>query len=141
MLKRIYTKWLGRLFPIYSEHEVEEELRFHLEMQAQELVCLGFTPDRAKAEAMRRFGDLAATRRQCLRVRRRNRATFRAARVLLILLLVFGFLTRVLVADRYVQHMGEILLAIGILGFLLIAVRIARPADLPNGGSTFSSTV
>ena len=39
------------------EEEVDAEVAFHLEMRAAELVARGLTPDAARAEARRRFGD------------------------------------------------------------------------------------
>jgi len=45
--------------------DVNEELHFHLEMRAKELEAEGMDPAAARAEALRRFGDLDAARRQC----------------------------------------------------------------------------
>ncbi len=45
--------------------DVDEELRFHLEMVARELVEAGWPEEGARLEAARRFGDLEATRRIC----------------------------------------------------------------------------
>ena len=42
--------------------EVDAELRFHLEMRARELERQGLTPEAARAEARRRFGDLSGSR-------------------------------------------------------------------------------
>ena len=39
------------------DEEVDAEVAFHLEMRAAELVARGLTPDAARAEALRRFGD------------------------------------------------------------------------------------
>lgn len=141
MIKRVYQRWVAMVGPAVTDREVAEELRFHLEMQTQELVRQGMLPFTARAEAMRRFGDLVAVHRQCVQTRRRNRVVFRALRSLLGVLLLSGTATRVLGADIYVQHVGELLIAIGALGLVLLAIRIARPAELPNAGSTFSSTV
>src|SRR5919202_452644 len=44
------------------EREVDDELRFHFEMRIQELVAQGMTPERARAEAERSFGDVARWR-------------------------------------------------------------------------------
>jgi predicted permease len=60
--------------------EVDEEIRFHLEMRIAELVRAGMTPAQAREEALRRFGDLerarldmnAADQRRERRVRRRE---------------------------------------------------------------------
>lgn len=39
------------------EQEVDDEVAFHLDMRIAELVANGHTPDDARAEALRRFGD------------------------------------------------------------------------------------
>ena len=48
--------------------DVESELRFHLEMRAQELIARGMTPERARAEAERQFGDVEFTRQYMRRM-------------------------------------------------------------------------
>ncbi len=40
------------------EREVEEEIAFHLEMRVRELVAEGMGEEEARAEAMRRLGDV-----------------------------------------------------------------------------------
>ena len=47
------------------EHDVDTELRFHLDRRAEELVEQGMDPEQAHTEAVRQFGDLAYTRRYC----------------------------------------------------------------------------
>ncbi|MGZ8412679.1 MAG: ADOP family duplicated permease, partial [Gemmatirosa sp.] len=44
---------------------VDEELAFHVDMLAAELVAAGRPPDQARDEALRRFGDLEALRARC----------------------------------------------------------------------------
>ena len=44
------------------QREVEEEVAFHLEMRIRDLVARGMTPDAARAEAERRFGDVRGYR-------------------------------------------------------------------------------
>ena len=45
--------------------DVDEELRFHLDMVAAELAEQGWPQEEARVEARRRFGDLAGTRKYC----------------------------------------------------------------------------
>jgi predicted permease len=45
--------------------EIDEELRVHLDMRIDELRAQGLTADAAREEAIRRFGDLEATRKYC----------------------------------------------------------------------------
>ncbi|HXV85600.1 MAG TPA: ABC transporter permease [Gemmatimonadales bacterium] len=60
--------------------DVEEEIRFHLEMRVADLVRQGLSPAAAREEALRRFGDVeraraemnAADRRRVERTRRRE---------------------------------------------------------------------
>ncbi len=44
--------------------DVEEEIRFHLDMRARELEAQGVDPEAARAEALRAFGDLDRARRR-----------------------------------------------------------------------------
>src|SRR5215212_8802355 len=48
--------------PRAAAAEVDEELRFHLDMRAEQLAAGGLAPEAARAEALRRFGDLEAAR-------------------------------------------------------------------------------
>ena len=48
--------------------DVESELRFHLEMRAQELVARGMSTERARAEAERQFGDVELTKQYMRRM-------------------------------------------------------------------------
>ena len=57
-LKRVFRLGLRRS----AAAEVDEELRFHLDMRAEQLVGEGFTAEGARAEALRRFGDIEAAR-------------------------------------------------------------------------------
>ena len=45
--------------------DVNDELRFHLDMQIEELVARGMTRRAARREALRQFGDLDDTKRYC----------------------------------------------------------------------------
>jgi putative ABC transport system permease protein len=57
--------WYLRRRPDAVESDVDEELRTHLDMRTDELIAGGMTPDHARREAMRQFGDLGATREYC----------------------------------------------------------------------------
>src|SRR5688572_9371269 len=45
--------------------DVAEEFRFHIEAEVEELVARGMTADAARADALRRFGDMEYFRRYC----------------------------------------------------------------------------
>lgn len=55
--------------------EVDDELRFHVEMLISELVAAGASPAAARAEAERRFGPVSPIRAACLTIdERRHRS-------------------------------------------------------------------
>ena len=59
-------------------HEVDDELAFHLDMRTQQLVRQGWSPDAARAEALRQFGDARHVRDDCVTLdQERERATRR----------------------------------------------------------------
>ena len=59
--------------------EVDDELSFHLEMRAQRLIAAGWTPDAARREALRQFGDVDSVKQDCVTMdEQRERAMHRA---------------------------------------------------------------
>jgi len=58
-------------------HETDEEFRFHIEAHARQLERDGLSPDDARVEARRRFGDLERARRESIRLDRRERRHWR----------------------------------------------------------------
>ncbi len=50
-----------------AEGDLDEEIRVHLELRAEELVREGWSPEAAKEEALRRFGPMDAARRKLAR--------------------------------------------------------------------------
>jgi predicted permease len=71
-------RWGGnlRFWERDLDAEVEEEFRFHLEAEVEELTARGATAEAAREAALRRFGDLARFRAECRRsdARRAGRA-------------------------------------------------------------------
>ena len=59
--------------------DVDDELRFHLEMRVQDLVARGVAAGEARAEAMRTFGDVGTVRDECVIIdERRTRRVHRS---------------------------------------------------------------
>jgi predicted permease len=52
--------------------DVDDELRFHLEMRERELIAAGMTPTAARAQAEREFGDVTGVRAACLTIDQRR---------------------------------------------------------------------
>lgn len=64
-----------RMFGPDSKRDVEDEIAFHIEMRMRERIAAGEDPATARAHAMRRFGDVAAAREECVTItERRGRA-------------------------------------------------------------------
>ena len=60
-----------------AEADVDDELRFHIEMRVRDYMAHGMTENEARAATVRRLGDLATTRAECLTIttRRERRMT------------------------------------------------------------------
>ena len=59
--------------------EVDDELAFHIEMRTQRLVERGWSPDAARREAFRQFGNVNSVREDCVVMdQQREQATRRA---------------------------------------------------------------
>ena len=72
-----YRRYL-RFWGPNVEGDVDDELRFHLEMRVAEYVARGLSPEEARARAERRFGDAAPVRDECLTIgHRRRRSLYR----------------------------------------------------------------
>jgi predicted permease len=71
----IRTRFGTRAVP----REVDEELTFHIEMRTRQLIASGLTPDEAREQARRQFGDVDRVRDACIthdteRIRTMDRA-------------------------------------------------------------------
>ena len=79
-MRRLSRRRAWSLFqPARIEEEVDAELAFHVEMTMQMLAVEGMSPEAARAEAVRRFGDMAVVAAECRRFgRQRDRSRSRA---------------------------------------------------------------
>jgi putative ABC transport system permease protein len=60
-----YRRLLRLRFTRPRDEDVDEEFEFHLSMRARKLESQGLSPDRARAEALRQFGDVDDARSFC----------------------------------------------------------------------------
>ncbi|MEX1182438.1 MAG: ABC transporter permease [Gemmatimonadota bacterium] len=60
------------LFGPDPDRDVDEELSFHVDMRMQELIASGETPERARELALKRFGDAADLRAECITIDERH---------------------------------------------------------------------
>lgn len=56
--------------PFLLEEDVDRELKSHLELTVEALVAEGWTPEEARTEALRRFGDTSRIARECSEISR-----------------------------------------------------------------------
>src|SRR5271168_35805 len=67
------SNWLRSLFRRNkAEHELSDEMRFHMERQIEENIHAGMTPQEAKRAAAREFGGVEQVKEQCRAARRTN---------------------------------------------------------------------
>lgn len=136
---------VARLFKHFSrigrkriELEVEEELRFHIELLTREYVGRGMSPDAARDACLKRFGDVEGIKNQCVEISRRSRLCVRAMKSFLILIFLAGVLVRVLSGDFHVSKVGDMLIAVAVLGRLLLYARGLSPASFLSKTETSS---
>src|SRR5215510_10904025 len=105
-------------------HEIEDELRFHIEMRTRDNIAAGMSPEDAVADAMRRFGDFNLIRSNCEEIRKeRMDGVMKLARVFCWIMFGCGVtleMTAQLVTMRLV---GQFLIIISTLWLLLIHLR------------------
>ena len=120
------------------EREIDEELRFHLELLTEALQQQDISLAEAKDAALKRFGDVEQIKDQCVEISRRNHPSIRALKSFLILVFLVGVLVRVFSTEYHVLHVGDILIAVGILGRLLLYVRGLTPSSFLSKPETSS---
>jgi hypothetical protein len=106
-----------------AKREIEDELRFHLDLLTDEHCRQAMPPDQARAKAEERFGNFEQIRDQCVEISTRNNLQTRALKCLLILIFLTGVLVHVLGMEYRVTRIGDLLMMIGLLGRLLVYVR------------------
>ena len=64
-LKLIRARLYGLFFKQRVEEEMDEEMRFHIQMKTQENIGRGLAPEEARLEALRRFGNMGRIKEAC----------------------------------------------------------------------------
>ncbi|HEX7052180.1 MAG TPA: ABC transporter permease [Longimicrobiales bacterium] len=94
--------------------EVEEELSFHVEMRVRELVAEGWSEADARAEALRRFGDLMRVKADCRRIAEERERSMRRMEFLAGLRQDVRYAFRQLMRSRAFAAAAVVMLALGI---------------------------
>lgn len=132
----------GRLFKRFDSHaaerDIDEELRFHLEMLTEALQQSDMSLAEAKGAALQRFGNIEQIRDQCVEISRRNHPSILALKSFLILVFLAGVLIRVFGTEYHFTRIGDVLIAVGILGRLWVHARSLSPSSFLSKPETSS---
>ena len=121
-----------------TAREIDEELRFHIELLTQEHLQEKMSLAEAKDAAVRRFGNVELIKDQCLAIRRRSHPLLVALKSFLILILLSGVVVRVLSTALNTRRIGDLLIAIPLLTGLLLYVRSLNPSNFLSQPETSS---
>ena len=115
------------------ERDIRDEVAFHLELRIRELVDGGATPEAARAEAHRQFGDVAATAAYCRRMDTRKETRVRMRLRAAELRQDLTYATRILARQPGLTAVAVITIAMGIGATALVfaIVHAALLAPLP----------
>ncbi len=94
--------------------EVDEEVRFHLDMRTEELMESGLSRDEASARALREFGDVSGARREMGRLEGRAERDRRTMATVAALRQDTAFAVRTLWRARSFAAVAVLTLAVGI---------------------------
>jgi hypothetical protein len=108
--------------------DVEDELRFHIEMLERKYTQHGMSSAEATAAARKRFGNFERVKSQCVQISKRSSLLQHVLKTSLILLGFTGLLIYILSSQYRVARIGTILIFIAICGRLLLYVRGLSPA-------------
>jgi hypothetical protein len=123
------------------KREIEEELLLHLELLTEEQFRPDVSLEVARATALKRFGNVEQIKDQCVEISTRSNPLLRALKSFLILVFLAGVLVRVLSTEFHVLHVGDILIAVGVLGRLLVYVRGLNPSSFLSSHETLSPLI
>lgn len=109
--------------------EIDDELRFHLELLTQEHLRQDLSREAAEGAALKRFGNVELIKDQCLAIRRRSNPFLIVLKSFLIMTLLSGIGVRVASTALNTRRIGDLLIAIPILAGLLLYVRGISPSN------------
>ena len=107
------------------EEEVDEELRFHLDMQTDNYSIRGLSREDSKAMAEKRFGDVEKIRTECVRISSGKTVLLWILNSVFLFSLFAGLVLRVLAPELHVRRIGVVMMMIGGLGVLFVYAKQA----------------
>lgn len=89
--------------------EVEEELQFHIEMQARDYEREGLSREDSVAKAQKRFGDVSRVRSECIKIGMQSSLLKSVQKALFTTSFLSGVFIRSLDLSVPVTRMGDVL--------------------------------
>ncbi len=131
------ARLLRRIFQDrHIEHEIDEELEYHIERRKEDNLERGMSSAAAREEALRRFGDLAGVRKACRRIGLERVRAERRAEMLDQFRQDTGFAFRSLLKRPGFAAIAVLTLGLGIGGttaiFSVLDVVVLRPLPYEN---------
>jgi len=114
------------------ERQIEDELRFHLELLTEHHLDRNMPLPEAKEAALKRFGNVEQIKEECVEISRNNRLLIRVLKSLLILVFLAGVCVRIFSPELHVTRIGDVLIYVGILGRLFFYVRGLNPSQFTS---------
>jgi hypothetical protein len=108
---------------------VDEELQFHLSLLTEEHCRQDMSWDDARAAAVERFGNVEQIRDECVNIARGNHPVIIALKWFFGIVFVTGVLVRVFSSEYHFTHVGDVLMAVGVLSRLLLYLRRMTPSS------------
>jgi hypothetical protein len=131
-MKAVIRRLVHRFDREVIERQIEEELRLHLELLTEHHLQRDMSLAEARDATVKRFGNVAQIKDQCVQIRRGNGALTRVLKSFLILIFLLGILVRVTSTELGVHHLGDILILVAVSGRLFFYVRSLRPSHFPS---------
>src|SRR4029079_16624753 len=130
---RRYLRFWGSDIP----QDVDEELRFHIEMRVNEYIAQGMTPDDARRLAAQRFGNVDRAREACVVINEQHARSEGRAQWFATLHQDATFATRLIRRHLLQSVVAAICLALGIGAtttmFSVGTTILLRPMPFPTG--------
>jgi hypothetical protein len=105
------------------ELEVEDELRFHLEMLGQKYLRQGMSAAAVTDATRKQFGDLEKIKSHCVEISRRSQPIMRALKSFLILVFLAGVFIRIFGDAPQFNRVADLLMAVAALSRLWLYAR------------------
>jgi hypothetical protein len=118
------TGLIHRFDPDQTRREIDEELRFHIDLLTDEHCLLDVPLAEARDAALRRFGNVEQIKNECVEISRRRHPAIRLLKSFLLLVFLAGVLVRVFSPEYHLTRVGDILMAVGALSRLWLYIRL-----------------